>query len=319
MLSTKPAMSDRETCAALVRTHAKTFVAASRFLPNDKRRAAFAVYAFCRIADDIVDESPSASIPAARDALEGHRRSFVATVQGNPNGPYFRELAWAMQHFRISPTPFHALINTLHGDLTPGEIATWDALSNYCRGVASTVGVMCAHVFGLPADAGERDDALRHARTLGIALQLTNILRDVGEDAARGRCYLPTADLAAFGIARHEVLDRTIDARDERWRGLMRHEITRARGLYSDAAPGIRMLSPDAQCCALICSRGYAAILGAIERRDLDSLRGRARVSASRKAIIILDAWRASRVAARPALASRSHFAPGSLRGLGNP
>ncbi len=311
-----PGHDDREACTALVRTHARTFVAASRFLPSEKRRAAFAVYAFCRIADDIVDESP-ASTDVARDTLERHRQSLIATVHGVPDGPYFRELAWAMRRFGISPRPFHALINTLHGDLAPGEIATWDVLSSYCRGVASTVGEMCAHVFGLPVHAAEREDALRHARTLGIALQLTNILRDVGEDAARGRCYLPTADLAAFGVARHEVLERTIDPRDERWRGLMRHEIARARALYTDAAPGIRMLSADAQCCALICARGYAAILGAIEQRDFDSLRGRARVSTSRKALIILDAWRATSMGTSSTRASRSHYAPGSLRGVG--
>ena len=311
------ARQDRATCAALVQTHARTFAVASNFLPSEKRRAAFAVYAFCRIADDIVDEAPPSATANAREALERHRRSLIATTAGKPDGPHFRELAWAMRRFAIPPTPFHALINTLHGDLAPGEIATWDELSRYCRGVASTVGVMCAHVFGLPSQATARFAALDYARTLGIALQLTNILRDVGEDAERGRCYLPTDDLATFGIARDEVLARTIDARDSRWQAVMRHQVARARTLYADAAPGIRMLSGDAQCCALICSRGYAAILDAIERRDYDTLRGRVRVSTPRKALIILDAWRATHMGVRPPHASRSHYAPGSLRGFG--
>src|SRR5262249_55493935 len=155
----------------------------------------------------------------------------------------------------------------------------WAELSMYCGGVASTVGEMCAHVFGLPADADARGRALHHARTLGVALQLTNILRDVGEDAERGRCYLPTADLHAFDIPRRAVLDRTIAPADARWTALMRHEISRARTLYALAAPGLDLLAPDARCCASICARGYAEILRALERRRFDSLTGRASVS----------------------------------------
>ena len=291
------AETDAAECAELTRRHARTFSIASRFLPAEKRRAAFAVYAFCRIADDIVDEvsTITASRENAREALEQHRIGFIEALSGRPSGPLFRELSWAVRRYGIPAAPFHSLLNALRGDLATREIATWHELSRYCGGVASTVGEMCAYVFGVPSDADGRVQALRHARTLGVALQLTNILRDVGEDAARGRCYLPTADLRAFGIARGEVIDGTIVAKDERWRLLMRHEIARARSLYADAAPGLQMLDADSRTCATICSRGYAAILDAIEGRDFDSLGGRARVGSVRKAFIIVNAWRGAR------------------------
>src|SRR5690606_1019222 len=107
--------------------------------------------------------------------------------------------------------------------------------------------------------------------TLGVAMQLTNILRDVGEDARRGRCYLPDEDLAMFGLTRDEVLQDPDLASDERWRPFMAFEIGRARALYQAATPGIWLLAPDAQRCASACARGYASILSAIERLDYDT------------------------------------------------
>lgn len=301
--------TDAEVCAELTRIHARTFFAASRFLPREKRRAAFAVYAFCRVADDIVDNAED-GVNAAAAALEAHRAELSAAERGAASSPAFRELAWAMQRYGIPALPCHGLLDTLHGDLTTFEIETWHDLERYCGGVASTVGEMCAHVFGLPGSTTLRATALRHSHTLGIALQLTNILRDVGEDAERGRCYLPTEDLSRFGIARLEVVARTLRAADPRWQALMRFQLRRARELYTAAAPGLDMLDGDARCCARICSWGYASILDALEQRGLDSLTGRSRVSDARKAIIMARAWTVSRFESRdnvlaPAVASR--------------
>lgn len=285
-------MSDAAAfCAQITAEHARTFAAASRFLPPEKRRASFAVYAFCRVADDIVDERAAGNSVDVSNELLLHRAQLEDVVNGNrpDRAPVFEELGWAMRRFGIPASPFEELLYALEGDLVPVEYATWPSLARYCGGVASTVGEMCAHVFGV--QSGDAADALQHARTLGVALQLTNILRDVGEDAVRGRCYLPTEDLAAFGIDRREILRATIRASDRRWRALMKYEIARARDLYASSTPGLALIDRDARCCATICARGYAAILGAIERRGYDSLTGRARIGAVRKASVMAGAW----------------------------
>ncbi|MBC8086595.1 MAG: phytoene/squalene synthase family protein [Phycisphaerae bacterium] len=289
-------MSDEAICARITRKHARTFTAASRFLPAEKRRAAFAVYAFCRVADDYVDEAANGQSDATVN-LDRHRASFHAALKGHTSTPLFRELMWTMKRFEVPAAPFDALIQMLEQDLTPLQYDTWAELERYCGGVASTVGEMCAYVFGMPAAPHAQMEALRCARTLGVALQMTNILRDVGEDAGRGRCYLPGEELAQFSMQREEILRGTVSHQDERWRAFMQFQIARSRELYRMAEPGVRMLDRDAQCCATICATGYAGILGAIERRGYDSLGGRAHVSMTRKAAVMFSAWRNTRFA----------------------
>ncbi|HEX2719200.1 MAG TPA: phytoene/squalene synthase family protein [Gemmatimonadaceae bacterium] len=285
-------LDDARICAAIARRHARTFTLASRFLPPEKRRAAFAVYAFCRTADDIVDDAPAERADAAA-ALDDCRRSLDEALAGRPEGAVFRELARAAARCRIPTATLHELVDGVARDLTPLQPATWTELATYCEGVASSVGEMCAWVFGLAGGEETRPAALRYARTLGVAMQLTNILRDVGEDAARGRCYLPDDELTAFGLTRAEVLEGGPQlARDERWRPLLAYEIGRARSLYEAAAPGIALLAPDARRCALACSRGYAAILDAIEALDYDTITRRARVPAHRRAALLVSIWR---------------------------
>lgn len=291
--------TDPELCAQLVRHHARTFAAASRFLPIEKRRAAYAVYAFCRVADDFVDEALRESVEAERD-LAVHREALIEAFDGRARTPLFRELVWAVNRFRIPVEPFLGLIEMLRTDLAPVEYQSWSELQDYCAGVASTVGEMCAYVFGMPSNAAAREEALRRARILGVALQLTNILRDVGEDAARGRCYLPLDDLTRFQITREEILGRTIFASDTRWQQLMRFEVARTRLLYAEAEPGIQSLDHDAQCCATICASGYAGILRAIERRQYDTLSGRAHIGAIRKVLVMFQAWRKTRFGNTP-------------------
>lgn len=334
---------DAAQCAALTHHHARTFTVASRFLSAERRRAAFAVYAFCRVADDFVDEmarhaeravdgsgagrastlgdvgdvgdvgdAPTGRALAMRQ-LTMHRDALCGAFAGEATTPLFRELRWAVHRYAIPAAPFHALLDMLYTDLSPVVYASWSDLERYCGGVASTVGEMCAHVFGLPASSSDRDDALRRARTLGVALQLTNILRDVGEDAGRGRCYLPEDELARFHLVRQDILDRTLGAGDARWQAFMRFQIARARALYADAAPGLRALDADARCCATICATGYAAILSAIERRGCDTLSGRARVGGVRKTIVMLSAWWSTRGTPPEARARRAmapHGAP---------
>jgi phytoene synthase len=183
------------------------------------------------------------------------------------------------------------LLEGVARDCAPSTYATWPELYRYCVGVASTVGEMCACVFGIAGGEEERRRAVTHARVLGVAMQLTNILRDVGEDARNGRCYLPEEDLAAFGLSRRDV-SAGVRPTDERWRSLMTFEIARARSLYACAMPGIALLSPESQRCASACAIGYAGILGAIEEIGYDTFATRARLGIGARAAVAWNVWR---------------------------
>ena len=284
--------SDAIQCERIVRKHARTFTLASFFLPSRKRRAAYAFYAFCREADDIVDSASSADRKSVARKLQCHRRDLAEALDGRPKGPVFRELRWAAREFSVSGAVMFELLDGIARDVEPETYETWDDLERYCEGVASTVGVMCAQVFGVPGGPTQLDIALSHARTLGVAMQLTNILRDVGEDARNGRCYLPVEDLARFSLDRTEVVGTPSIAADPRWHRLMTYEIARARALYERALPGISMLSADSQRCAAACAIGYAAILDALEQINYDSVSTRASVGTMARIGILWDAWR---------------------------
>ncbi|MEP6690337.1 MAG: phytoene/squalene synthase family protein [Gemmatimonadaceae bacterium] len=283
---------DARRCAQITEAHARTFSLASRFLPDEKRRAANAIYAFCRVADDLVDDAGTRAPSVVAEDLRRYADALADALDGRANGPIFRELARASRRFAIPGEPLHALLEAIASDLAPHDFVSWHHLAGYCAGVASTVGEMCAHIFGVPEQPLVRTAALSYARTLGVAMQLTNILRDVGEDARRGRCYLPRADLETFGTRGDEIVGGTLSPNDARWRALMAFEIGRARSLYEAAAPGLSLVDDDARRCARLCATGYAAILGAIERNGYDSLTRRARINNVTRAMIV---WRSRR------------------------
>ncbi|MDZ7632355.1 MAG: phytoene/squalene synthase family protein [Gemmatimonadaceae bacterium] len=293
-------MSDHnaQVCQRIVREHARTFHLASVFLPPHKRRAAFALYAFCRVADDIVDrvdESRTGGAGARPDveaALAAHEQKLLAAMAGTPNDPVFCELDRVMRECGVPEAVLRELLDGVAMDLRDVHYDSWAELSAYCEGVASSVGEMCTYVFGVQGGPEVRAVALRYARTLGLAMQLTNILRDVGEDARRGRCYLPTQDLAAFGLTPAEILSGTLTASDPRWQRFMAQQISRARSLYEAAMPGIPLLSPDAQRCAWACAIGYSGILGAVEKIRYDSLSHRARLGTAARLRILWQVWR---------------------------
>lgn len=293
-------MSDRDAqvCQHIVREHARTFHLASIFLPRHKRRAAFALYAFCRVADDIVDRADEArecgglAAPDVQAALAAHEQKLQSALAGRPSDPVFCELDRVMRDFGVPEAVLRELLDGVAMDLRPVRYETWTELAAYCEGVASSVGEMCTYVFGVQGDAEVRRVALRYARTLGLAMQLTNILRDVGEDARRGRCYLPAQDLAAEGLTQDEVLSGSLQATDPRWQRFMTGQVARARALYDAAMPGIPLLSPDAQRCAWACAIGYAEILGAVERIGFNSLQHRARLSTPSRLQVLWQVWR---------------------------
>jgi phytoene synthase len=284
---------DARHCERIVRAHARTFALASYFLPPPKRRAAFALYAFCRQADDMVDApGVAATTDLVRRQLDEYERQLQAALAGRPSGPVFRELRRAMDEFEVPEAVLHELLAGVARDLQPARYTCWPELMGYCEGVASTVGEMCTYVFGVPGGPDVRARAVRYARMLGVAMQLTNILRDIGEDARAGRCYLPEEDLRMFGLCVDDVLANPALARDERWRPFVEYEVSRARALYLAAMPGIALLSADAQRCASACANGYAGILSAIEAAQYDTVTSRARLSHGARAAVLWRAWR---------------------------
>jgi 15-cis-phytoene synthase len=289
--SRRTIVDDAAHCRQIVRTHARTFWLASHFLGTVKRRSAFALYAFCRVADDLVDLARSTPPEEVARLLGDYRGQLDAALSGRPEGPVFRELHRAAALHHVPPAVLHELLDGIALDCAPSRYASWHDLQRYCEGVASSVGEMCTYVFGVAGGPVVRRRALHHARTLGVAMQLTNILRDVGEDARNGRCYLPDEDLERFGLDRSAVL-AGVAPRDLRWRSLMSFEIERARALYASALPGIALLAPDAQRCASACATGYQAILGAIEDNAYDSFGVRARLGTRARASLLWSVWR---------------------------
>lgn len=285
-------VEDARCCERILRAHSRTFYLASLFLPPEKRRGALALYSFCRLADDLVDDATmrGSSPEEVRARLALHLRGLNRAFHGRPDSPVFREVAWTVQRFGVPRAPLDELLDGVALDLDGCRYRNWRELERYCEGVASSVGEMCTHVWGVRGDASLRS-AVGYARTLGTAMQLTNILRDVGEDAHRQRCYLPEDELAAFGFSPHDVLAGRVLQRRDDWTAFTRSQIDRACSLYAAAAPGIALLSSDAQRCASACAAGYASILDAIARHDYDNVTRRASVGWLGRAGVLARAW----------------------------
>jgi len=305
-----PTSHDARICAALTRKHARTFAFASTFLPDRKQRGAFALYAFCRRADDLVDRvEADRSVHHARVDLAQYRAQLNSALAGDADDGAFRELAWTVTEFGVPAAVLNELLDGIERDLTPPAYHTWDELRVYAEGVASSVGEMLVHVFGVAR--GHAGAAVRHARTLGVAMQLTNILRDVGEDARRGRCYLPKDELAGFGLTQEAVLAGAVNPRDPAWHRFVIFQIARARELYRDGARGIQLLSADSRRCTWICAAGYAAILGAIERIAFDTFTTRAHVSRWDQVRLVLGTFGVSDASVPAAPQPSGHTATG--------
>ena len=270
-------------CAQLTRASSRTFYLASRLLPGRKRRAVRALYAFCRATDDMIDQA--AGLEDARRLLDDWRER----VSRSPNAYDPIPLAWAdtKARYRI-PHGYEAqLIEGIARDLSQRRYATFADLAEYCYGVASTVGLMVMHIVDFRSE-----DALPYAVKLGIALHLTNILRDVVVDWRVGRLYLPLDELAAFGLGEGDVARGVVDGR---WRAFMRYQIERTRALYAEAVPGIALLDAEGRFAIGAAAGLYQAILGDIEAHDYDVFHRRAHVGAWGKLRRIPGVWWATR------------------------
>jgi len=247
-------------CERLARRAAGNFNHAFRLLPLDRRRAMCALYAFNRIADDLADGPAAGSDP--RGPLLDWQRALDRALRGDYTHPIHPALHATVQTYAIPRQYLDDVLEGVGRDLGPVRFETFAELYRYCYLVASAVGLTCIHVWGF-----RHDDAKRFAEKAGIALQLTNILRDLGEDAARGRIYLPREDLERFGYS-EEALAR--GQRDDAFRDLMRFEVGRARGYYAEALPLAGYLDAPGRAVFLTMLRTYRAILDEIERRDYD-------------------------------------------------
>jgi phytoene synthase len=255
-----------EHCEAVTAEHSRSFYMASRLLPREKRQHVRALYAFCRGTDDIVDH-PGETVEAEL-ALWRQR-----TLTGNSPGDDLTAIAWTDMCQRTQmPMGYAAqLIDGVARDLRQTRYRTFEDLAGYCYGVASTVGLMSMQIMGYTSD-----DAIPYAIKLGIALQLTNILRDVAEDWERGRLYLPLEELAAFGLDESYIARQQVD---DRWQAFMRFQVQRTRRLYAEAWPGIAMLSRDGRFSTAAAAGLYGAILRKIEQQGYDVFSRRAYVS----------------------------------------
>ncbi|HEY0406930.1 MAG TPA: phytoene/squalene synthase family protein [Pyrinomonadaceae bacterium] len=275
-------------CQQTTRAHAKSFYFCSHFLPREKRRAIYAVYALCRHVDDAVD---AAGIRGERDALaavERWRAELDAVyTSGRANSPVL--LAWRdmLTRFRIRQELPLELMRGVLMDTHIKRYETWEDLRVYCYRVASVVGLMSSEIFGY-----EEPRTLHYAEQLGLAMQLTNILRDVGEDARMGRIYLPQEDARRFGYTEADLLGGKLN---EPFFALMTFEIERARSLYREAERGIPLLAAEARFTVLLAARLYARILDEIERNGYDVYTRRAHLSLAGKLRAAPRIWQEAR------------------------
>jgi len=265
-------------CEALTARHSRSFFLASTFLSADKRRALRALYAFCRVTDDLVD-------CAGGDAVGELSRWRQQTLTVNPPQTDRVAVAWAdaRLRYRIPVRYAEQLIDGVARDLVQRRYRTFDDLAAYSYGVASTVGLMSMHIIGFSGPA-----AVPYAIKLGVALQLTNILRDVAEDWQAGRVYLPADELAAFEVREADLAAGRVD---DRWRAFMRFQIERNRRLYAEAWPGIALLHKDGRFAVAAAAGLYRAILDDIEAHDYDTFSRRAHVGGARKLSTLPGLW----------------------------
>ena len=265
-------------CDQLTAWHSKSFYMASRLLPTKKRKAVRALYAFCRTTDDIVD-NPTGNVE--HQLKLWRNRALSLRPQANDLVP----MAWAdaVHQYNIPNIYAEQLIDGVSRDLYQTRYHTFADLAEYSYGVASTVGLMSMHIIGF-----ENEEAIPYAIRLGVALQITNILRDVAEDWQRGRVYLPQDELTEFGLAETDIATGVVS---DKWRDFMRFQIERNRRLYAEAWPGINMLSADGRMAIAAAAELYSAILNDIEKHDYDVFSRRAHVNKWGKLSRIPGLW----------------------------
>jgi phytoene synthase len=259
-------------------------------LPREKREGLVAVWDFCRAVDDAVDEAASSDPVRAAEEVKSWRRELATCFEGGqPITPQARALVPLVKRFNLPRDSFEALIDGVEMDVEPRRYETFDDLYEYCIRVASAVGLICLEIFGYREPMSKQ-----YATDLGVALQLTNILRDVPGDLARGRFYIPQEDLRAFGCCEQDL------QRESEWSGgirsdavkaLLKHQAQRARDYYDRAARALPAVDARSLVAAEIMGAIYQAILDRIEMLDYDVFSAVVRIPRPRRALIALSTW----------------------------
>jgi phytoene synthase len=274
-------MTPDEYCERRAAGSGSSFYYSFLFLPHDQRRAITALYAFCREVDDVVDETSDAGV--ARMKLAWWRTEIAAVFSGQPQHPVGRALVPAVRHYPLTESHFQEILDGMEMDLGQNRYPDFAALELYCHRVAGVVGLMAAEIFGRQEQA-----TLEYAHTLGIAFQLTNIVRDVGEDARRGRIYLPAEDMKKFSVAEADILAlRETPA----FRALVAFQIERARAHYERAMTLLPQRDRRNQRAGLVMAAIYRTLLAEIESDGCRVLSRRVSLTPIRKLWIAWRTW----------------------------
>lgn len=288
-----------ELCRQVTAKYSKTFYMGTQLMPEAKSKAIWAIYVWCRRTDELVDGPMSNT--TTTETLQEWEQHLESIFAGYPLEDADVALVDTLSRFPIDIQPFRDMIAGQQMDLYRSRYQTFEELKLYCYRVAGTVGLMTMPVMGVETSSfatpwnpsPKMQSPVSEAIALGIANQLTNILRDVGEDARRGRIYLPLQELALFDYTEEDLLNGVID---DRWRELMKFQIHRARKFFVDAERGIKRLSADIRWPVWSASMLYSKILDAIERNQYDVFNRRAYVSTPRKLLCLPIAFLRSKV-----------------------
>jgi 15-cis-phytoene synthase len=289
-------------CRAIAHKHGANFSVGFRFLPRAKRRAVYAAYAFCRVADDIADDDtvilsradgegpvdsgaavsatgPSASARLRMTRLAAWQRELDACYENHPSHPITIALADALTRFDIPKSAFIDLIDGCRQDMVKSRYETFDELLHYCDLVATSISDISLSIFGYRTER-----AREYGRNLATALQLTNVTRDVGDDLGRDRIYLPREELRRFGVSEEEVIART---ENDRMRSLIEFQIARAERYFHEAEPLLAELAFDARFGVLLMGGIYATVLSKLRKDPLVVIRKRLSLTKLQKVMVV--------------------------------
>jgi 15-cis-phytoene synthase len=274
-------MTPEDYCQQKAAQSGSSFYYSFLFLPPQRRQAITALYAFCREVDDVVDETSDASI--AQTTLQWWRNEVKQMLAGSPNHPVTKALQPHLQTFNLRGEHLLAVIDGMEMDLTQTRYLDFPALERYCWHVASVVGIMSASIFGYTDQR-----TLEYAEKLGMAFQLTNIIRDVGEDARRGRIYLPINELQKFEVTAAEVLNAK---HSDRFEALMKFQLHRAQAYYNEAFALLPLSDRRAQRPGLIMAAIYRTLLDEISNDGLRVLQHKVSLTPLRKLWLAWKTW----------------------------
>ncbi len=273
-------------CRSITKKHAKTFYMATRFLPNEKQRGIFAIYGLCRYLDDLVDEAEDLihdkkiTFDQIDEKLEMFKQRLIDVYDGKiVNDPILSAFSDTLKKYHISMDLPFLLMDGVKTDLVKDRFETFEEVYDYSYKVASVVGLMTSEVFGYT-----NKDALSYAVDLGIAMQLTNILRDVGEDLERDRIYIPQEDLRKFGITEEDLFSKNLD---DKFKEMLQFQIDRARKYYERSDKGIALLNSDSRLPVCLARHNYSRILNKIEENDYNVFDTRAYLNYTEKLSIL--------------------------------